>query len=52
MGNIPELLAGMVFSFLTGLVALKILRSMVYRRFYLFGPYCLIISIIMLIVLR
>ncbi|MGB7054549.1 MAG: undecaprenyl-diphosphate phosphatase [bacterium] len=52
MGNIPELFAGMVFSFLTGLLALKILRSMVYRRFYLFGPYCLIISIIMLIVLR
>ena len=52
IGNIPELLAGMVFSFLTGLLALKILRSMVYRYFYLFGPYCLIISLIMLVVLR
>ncbi|KPL12784.1 hypothetical protein AMJ74_06150 [candidate division WOR_3 bacterium SM1_77] len=52
MGNIPELLAGMAFSFLAGILALKILRSMVYRSFHLFGPYCLIISIIMLFVLR
>jgi undecaprenyl-diphosphatase len=52
MGSLPELLAGMLVSFLTGLVALKILRRLVYRHFYLFGPYCLVISIIMLIVLR
>jgi undecaprenyl-diphosphatase len=52
IGNIPELLVGMVFSFLTGLLALKILRSLVHRYFYLFGPYCLIISIITLIILR
>jgi len=42
----------MVFSFVSGLVALKILRSTVYRRFYLFGPYCLIVSIVLLFVLR
>ena len=52
ISNIPELLMGMAFSFLAGILALKILRSMVYRRFHLFGPYCLIISIIMLFVLR
>ena len=51
-GNIPELLAGMFFSFLTGLLALKILRRMVRRYFYLFGLYCLIISIIFLIILK
>jgi undecaprenyl-diphosphatase len=50
--NIPELLVGMIFSFATGILALKILRNMVYQRFHLFGPYCLIISIIMLFVLR
>lgn len=49
--NFPELLVGMVCSFISGLIALKILRSMVYRKFYLFGPYCLIVSIIMLLVL-
>jgi undecaprenyl-diphosphatase len=52
LGNAGELIVGLVFSFLTGLLALKILRSLVYRHFYLFGPYCLVISIIMLLVLR
>jgi undecaprenyl-diphosphatase len=52
VSNIPELLVGMIFSFLAGMLALKILRSMVYKKFHLFGPYCLIISIVMLLVLR
>lgn len=50
--NFPELLVGMVFSFVSGFVALKILRSTVYRRFYLFGPYCLIVSMVLLFMLR
>jgi undecaprenyl-diphosphatase len=52
IGNLPNLLVGMVFSFITGLIALRILRNMVYKRFYIFGPYCLIISIVILLVLR
>ena len=51
INNIPQLLVGMVCSFIAGLVDLRILRSTVYKRFYLFGPYCIIISIIMLLVL-
>jgi undecaprenyl-diphosphatase len=51
INNIPQLLVGMLCSFVTGLVALRILRSTVYKKFYLFGPYCIIISIIMLLVL-
>jgi undecaprenyl-diphosphatase len=52
IGSLPNLLVGMIFSFLTGLIALIILRNMVYKRFYVFGPYCLIISIIILLGLR
>jgi undecaprenyl-diphosphatase len=44
--NIPSLLIGMAFSFLSGLVALKILRLLVERHFHLFGIYCLVISLI------
>jgi undecaprenyl-diphosphatase len=51
INNIPQLLVGMVCSFIAGLVALRILRSTVHKRFYLFGPYCIVISIIMLLVL-
>jgi len=52
IGSIPEMLVGMLFSFMTGILALRILRSMVHKRFYIFGIYCLIISVIMLVVLR
>lgn len=41
------LCAGMIFSFLSGLVALKILRLVVARNFHLFGIYCLVISLIL-----
>ena len=51
IGNIQEILVGMACSFIAGLVALRVLRSMVQKRFYLFGPYCLIISIITLLLL-
>lgn len=51
INNILELLVGMAFSFISGLIALGILRSTVYKKFYLFGPYCIIISIIMLLIL-
>ncbi len=44
--NIPGLIIGMVFSFLSGLVALKILRLLVEKYFHLFGIYCLVISLI------
>lgn len=44
--DIPSLIIGMVFSFLSGLVALKILRLLVERYFHLFGIYCLVISLI------
>ncbi|UCC11958.1 MAG: undecaprenyl-diphosphate phosphatase [candidate division WOR-3 bacterium] len=44
--NIPSLFIGMVFSFLSGLVALKILRLLVEKYFHLFGIYCLVISLI------
>ncbi len=47
--NPIALIAGMLTSFISGLVALRILRSIVQKFFYLFGFYCLIISIIMLI---
>lgn len=47
--NLPALVTGMVFSFASGLVALAVLRRTVYRRFYLFGIYCLIVSAVLLI---
>jgi undecaprenyl-diphosphatase len=47
--NLPELLAGMVCSFVSGIAALAILRRTVYRKFYLFGIYCLTISVALMI---
>ena len=47
-GNQFELLLGIVISFIFGFIALKILRALVQRWFYLFGFYCLILSIILL----
>ena len=49
MTNLPELLVGMLCSFVSGIVALIILRRTVYRKFHLFGIYCLIISVALLI---
>ena len=51
IGTVPELLVGILLSCISGLAALKILRNLVYRKFYLFGPYCLIVSIIALFLL-
>ncbi len=47
--NLPELLIGMLCSFVCGLIALAVLRRTVYRKFHLFGIYCLIISAALLI---
>jgi len=43
------LFGGMLFGFVCGLFALKILRDSVHKRFHLFGIYCLVISVIMLL---
>jgi undecaprenyl-diphosphatase len=48
--NIPGLIIGMIFSFLSGLAALRILRLVVERYFHLFGIYCLVISLLVLLV--
>lgn len=47
-GNPLELLIGLIISFISGYIALKILRKLVQRWFYLFGIYCLLISILFL----
>lgn len=47
--NLPALIAGTVFSFASGLLALAVLRRAVYRKFHLFGVYCLILSAVLLI---
>jgi undecaprenyl-diphosphatase len=49
--NLPELLAGMFCSFISGIVALAILRRTVYKKFHFFGIYCLITSVALLIFL-
>ena len=48
--NYPALLVGMVCSFVSGLIALRILRKLVHKRFHLFGIYCLALSIIILLI--
>ncbi len=40
---------GMLCSFVSGLIALRILRKLVHKRFHLFGIYCLALSIIILL---
>jgi undecaprenyl-diphosphatase len=50
--DISVLITGMVCSFVSGLLALAVLRRIVYRRFHFFGVYCLIISVVLLFVLR
>lgn len=49
MYNPLELIVGMAISLIFGLIALKILRTIVQKWFYLFGFYCLIISIVLLL---
>ncbi|MGB3341031.1 MAG: undecaprenyl-diphosphate phosphatase [bacterium] len=43
------ILIGMLCSFVFGLVALRILRLLVQKHFHLFGIYCLVVSIIILL---
>lgn len=44
-----SVLIGMFFSFVFGLIALMILRRLVHKYFHLFGIYCLVISILILL---
>lgn len=44
-----SIVIGILCSFVSGLIALKILKTLVQRWFYLFGIYCLIISVILLL---
>jgi undecaprenyl-diphosphatase len=48
--NYAALCVGVACSFVSGLVALKILHRLVHQRFHLFGIYCLIISVLLLVV--
>ena len=45
-----SVIVGVICSLLTGLVALYILRRLVTRHFHLFGIYCLLISMILLLI--
>ncbi len=47
--NYPGLLIGMLCSFICGIIALKILKNLVQRRFHLFGLYCLVLSVVILL---
>ncbi|KPJ72639.1 hypothetical protein AMJ52_05690 [candidate division TA06 bacterium DG_78] len=48
--NYAALCVGVACSFVSGLLALKILHRLVHQRFHLFGIYCLIISVLFLLV--
>lgn len=50
LSNSTEIIVGMVISFVSGLIALKILRALVQKWFYLFGFYCLVISVVYLLI--
>jgi undecaprenyl-diphosphatase len=47
--NVPGIVAGMVVSFLIGLLALHILKKVVHRWFHLFGAYCLLAGVVLLL---
>lgn len=47
--NYLALIIGMSCSFIFGLFALRILRNLVHRKFHLFGIYCLVISVVILL---
>lgn len=49
INNLPAMISGLVCSFIFGLIALRILRNTVRKRFHFFGIYCLVISLIMLL---
>lgn len=49
INDFPSIIIGMLCSFIFGLIALKILKGLVDRRFHLFGIYCLVISILILL---
>ena len=47
--SLPTIFIGMACSFVSGLIALKILKQLVQKWFYLFGIYCLVLSIVILL---
>lgn len=47
--NYTALFVGILCSFGFGLLALKILRDLVHRKFHFFGIYCLVFSIVLLL---
>jgi undecaprenyl-diphosphatase len=47
--NYTALFIGILCSFGFGLLALKILRDLVHRKFHFFGIYCLVFSIVLLL---
>jgi undecaprenyl-diphosphatase len=50
-GSLWSLLAGLLVSLAVGLVALRLLSGLVKKHFYVFGFYCLMISVLMLLLL-
>jgi undecaprenyl-diphosphatase len=46
---LPAVIIGMVCSFISGLIALKILKKLVQKWFYVFGIYCLVLSAVFLL---
>ncbi len=46
----PSLAIGMLCSFVSGLIALTILRKLVNKNFHLFGIYCLALSMVLLLI--
>ncbi|MFH1281260.1 MAG: undecaprenyl-diphosphate phosphatase [Candidatus Omnitrophota bacterium] len=51
--DIKNLLVGLIFSFIFGLVALLVLKLMIHKaKFYLFGYYCLLMSILTLLFIK
>lgn len=49
INNFPVMIIGLVCSFIFGLIGLRILRDTVRKRFHLFGIYCLVMSMVMLL---
>lgn len=51
--DIKNLAAGLIFSFIFGLIALLVLRLMIHKaKFYYFGYYCLLMAIVTLLFIK
>ncbi len=52
-GHAGNLIAGFIFSFLTGIIALSLLRKMILdAKFYYFGYYCITAALLMFLFIR